>query len=421
MMYSVCGEITDIYEHWVSEHSFPPKPQPFRFEVLTLLSCYYCDHIVPYHRMVEHHQASHYNESFIAITASQPNKCAMCQSTNLVGHFELNHEIFLRTKNANPVFMKDELVMKLNKIDIYKKPQCGYCEAIFESEHELNAHHSVAHPSRDILIKHLCDNRVSHVICGFCSDSVAPKVLLEHFKSHSYGFRCSLCDFQSNDLVVVTMHERTRHQITSFEFRCLEFSDLLQKSYFDTKVVFGNGLVLTKYNLLKTHRDDSAQFEPFILTLVQAQKERFVRMKGNDGTEGSEVNLKIKRTLLNKAMTKLDKIGSKTTLKKTSSSLVQIHKINDIIVKGIPRIDNEDLTRIFLKLCKTIKANISSKDIFKIHRVSKINPTVSVRFKDSAAKLRMLKKSNEKIIRTKEFMDLPNGVCSTFIRIQSQT
>lgn len=170
MMYSVCGEITDIYEHWVSEHSLPPKPQPFRFEVLTLLSCYYCDYIAPYHRMVEHHQASHYNESFIAITASQPNKCAMCQSTELVGHFELDHEIFLQTKNANPVFMKDELVMKLNKIDIHKKPQCGYCEAIFESEHELNAHHSVAHPSRDILIKHLCDNRVSHLICGFCSD-----------------------------------------------------------------------------------------------------------------------------------------------------------------------------------------------------------------------------------------------------------
>lgn len=75
-------------------------------------------------------------------------------------------------------------------------------------------------------------------------------------------------------LALVTHDKQSHGVMNSFEYRCMQFKNRLIRNYLKTKVVFGNGLVLTKQNLLNTKYDDSKQFDVFIEALIKIKKER---------------------------------------------------------------------------------------------------------------------------------------------------
>lgn len=101
---------------------------------------------------------------------------------------------------------------------------------------------------------------------------------LNHVEGRAVGFHCHKCTFDTKDMIELVKHDVSAHGCKgSFDYRCMQFKNRLKRDFLKTRVVFGNGLVVTKQNLLGTKYDDSKQFEVFIDNLIWIKKERYDR------------------------------------------------------------------------------------------------------------------------------------------------
>lgn len=141
------GTIPEVYGHWLSGHTDLTKVKPFWFYVSWPIVCTHCDTVCNYHEMIEHHKVCHPNETFAAVTTINHQKCALCEyvGDEMVEHFTFEHEDLLQSQSFNPARIPEGLLGKLFAIDIHKKRQCGHCDVILETQHEMEAHHSAEH------------------------------------------------------------------------------------------------------------------------------------------------------------------------------------------------------------------------------------------------------------------------------------
>lgn len=143
---SCYGSIEDVYGHWLSGHTDLKNIKPFWFYVTQPIACFHCTkYCVSYHEMVKHFAEKHAgNNAFAVVRQCNRNECALCTyvGTDMLEHFATEHDGLLmqQSKIFNPARLPESLIGDLFAIDIHKKRQCGCCDGIFETQHEVDAH-----------------------------------------------------------------------------------------------------------------------------------------------------------------------------------------------------------------------------------------------------------------------------------------
>lgn len=150
---SCFGTIEDVYGHWLSGHTDLHDVKPFWFYVTQSVACYHCANFnANYHEMIEHHRETHADEPFVVVRPKNRKECALCTyiGDDMCEHFATEHDGLLQSKLFNPARLPESLLGDLFAIDIHKKRQCGWCMAIFETQHEVAAHHIAAHSNQSL-------------------------------------------------------------------------------------------------------------------------------------------------------------------------------------------------------------------------------------------------------------------------------
>lgn len=168
------GTIEDVYGHWLSGHTTElTNVEPFWFYVSGPMTCFHCDTVCTYHEMIQHHNDCHPNEIFAATTQVNRSKCALCKyvGKEMVEHFKDEHEDLLQSQLFNPARLSEGFLGQLFAIDIHKKRQCGKCDVILETQHEMDAHNLTKHDGELVSNEFfnrksaLVINRAVHLVC----------------------------------------------------------------------------------------------------------------------------------------------------------------------------------------------------------------------------------------------------------------
>lgn len=236
--------------------------------------------------MIKHHKEFHRvaAEPFVIVKQNDNKKCALCSYNGLgiVAHFNTMHKFVLKTLSQRklrsvhtPLQLNSTVLEKRLESKVHKKQKCGSCNIVFETERDLRDHHSKCHKTTKMTVKEFYDNHSTHLICSACHAKVDRNLYLGHIEKHAFNFKCHRCDFTTIDMIELVEHDCSQHGLMdSFEYRCIQFKNRLRRDYLKTFVIFGNGLVVTKRNLLNTKYDDSKQFDSFVDALVNIKKER---------------------------------------------------------------------------------------------------------------------------------------------------
>lgn len=234
--------IENVYGHWLSNHTEFPTAKPFLFNVVVMVGCYYCNYSGYYDLLKKHHANNHANAPFVVVRQKNRQECAMCyySGANIVNHFQQIHENDLQAGIYNPVCYSQEMLANILAIDIHKKHRCCYCGDIFETEHEIKMHSFEKHPTQNesfVYGNDLQPNDISHIICGLCDTRIEPADYLAHVRV---------------EIGILREHRQI-------------FANFLK-----TKMVFGNGLVAFKQNLIQSPYDDSSRVQALIQRILNA-------------------------------------------------------------------------------------------------------------------------------------------------------
>ncbi|XP_055302403.1 uncharacterized protein LOC129568480 isoform X2 [Sitodiplosis mosellana] len=410
------GTIEDVYGHWLSGHTDLKNVKPFWFYVTGTLACFYCNFVCNYQEMVKHHQDNHTDEPFAVVTQADPEHDGLFQST-----------LF------NPARLSVGILGKLFAIDIHKKRQCGRCDIILETQHEMEVHQTAEHNGETISSEYF-DGQSAYVICDHCSCKVDGTKFFHHIESHRYNFPCSKCDFKTKNLIDLVVHEKDEHRTNSLNYHCFEFSERLKKQFFNSKVVFGNGLVLTNYNFKNTIYDDSEQFDTFIASLIEKMKRKFNRiMEKRQVKEPDSRATSRAASVISNTSDRVDQVRSLSvdshrnpfrvsSMPSLMTELEQQNQLdNNLSVLGFPRLRNEDLTEMFLKLCKQLKVNVSHRDIVRIYRTNGVIEQVIVKFRNFETKVMVKNSAHTRDVWTNDLFKLPPNEKPTKIFINLHT
>lgn len=258
--------------------------KPFQYIVIEYAACYYCQTIGTYHELIKHHKDCHHTEPFAIVSQSNCKKCALCAyvGSGIIAHFETRHKFVLKTI-SNRILRTAFSPHRLTNADleqrleskVHRKLKCGFCNMLFESDREMRDHHVKCHSTIKIKIKEYYDNHHLHLICNSCRNKVDRNLYINHVKTCAFHFKCSNCDFHTTEMLELVIHDIEHGLMNSFDYRCLQMKNRMKRDYLKTLVIFGNGFVCQKQNLLNTNYDDSKKFYEFIEVLMKYQKERW--------------------------------------------------------------------------------------------------------------------------------------------------
>lgn len=284
--------VKDVHFHWQQAHSKFGTHKPFQYEVVEYVSCFHC---VPlqevvigtHYEMIIHHKQHHPALPFAVVRPNDSKKCALCPyyshlNTSLVAHFQTKHKIRLRQWSPSqmrrikiPFRLSDRQLARLLDKQMHKKQTCGHCGAMYDTQRALRHHHSRVHESLKLAINELHDANVMHLICNCCNRAIDRNLYSSHIQLRSSEFSCQNCAYRTIDLAELVRHDRRDHQLTNtFNRLADQYKSRLKSDYLKTRVVFGNGLVVSKHNLLGTRYDDSEEFYAFTDNLVEIKRER---------------------------------------------------------------------------------------------------------------------------------------------------
>lgn len=163
-----------------------------------------------------------------------------------------------------------------------------------------------------------------------------------------------------------------------------EFKKLLRRIYSKTKVVFVNGMVLIKYNLLSTNLGDSMKFEKFIESLLSIKMEPM-----HDSAEEvivlNQTNGESTPTVSSTTATTITKSSESEPFDQLLTKLKsQNERCNTISIIGIQQKNGEILEDIFHRICLKLKIDIFKIDILEIFRSSE--RIIGVKFRNNRKK-----------------------------------
>lgn len=265
------ANVDDVLTHWSEAHE-TEDPLPFRFHALPLVSCKYCLNLSPFHDLVRHHQQKHPNQPFVAVNPINQNQCACCNfiGDNLIDHFCREHSTIPQDNYENPVCFNEITINQLLEMNLWKKFKCGRCNAIRETDDDIKDHYLEEHKTHEFDRIKFYDNKSVQLIGGCCQLDVDQITFFEHLTNHEHNFCCPNCIFHTNNSFEFMEHSIEAHEI-HIDACTLDLKNISQR-YWNSRYVFGNGLVLHKHNLIGTSIDDSQRFKDFAETFVAKQE-----------------------------------------------------------------------------------------------------------------------------------------------------
>lgn len=213
------SDINEIYNHWHAIH----KPNDCKFEIGHLIGCHYCTFYSNFREMIKHQKNVHQQRSFAIESFLNPEKCGICNKKvgDITEHCTKEHEMLQYTKVVDPVHMNEDLLVELSTF---------YCD------------YSAVH----------------HLISGCCFEQVPATMnaLLYHILCHLEQINCTRCSFSSSDGFKFAKHDC----VQTISDILTRFRRNLHDIFFDTRIVFKNGLTVTRANLIGTGYDNDSSF-----------------------------------------------------------------------------------------------------------------------------------------------------------------
>lgn len=282
----------DVHIHWNAMHTKGDASLSFRFYVEKLTACFYCNIISTYQGMRKHFQECHPHTSFAIVNIAIRNKCGICDQIDgrIDAHFEQAHDVLFLMDIFNPFRLTDACVDQLLAINIHLKVMCMYpeCKKVFDLRSALQKHkidmHNIESPYsycqtfRDLTIQ---------IFVECCQKYLSPTEYLKHLNDHRMRYECGLCEFGSDEISIISHHEHTVHRVVNaFKQRCLDYLKMLHPNYWRTKILFGNGLVLFRYNLISSKKyNDRKEYDAMIDAKIEFERRIFEERIKNGQTE----------------------------------------------------------------------------------------------------------------------------------------
>lgn len=253
------SSVQQVFSHWNSKHT-----KPFRFVPVAMVKCSYCDIVGTYIGLKKHHIEMHSDQIFVVSSPTDPDQCGLCNYTghDLKKHFSKKHTIADKFNVFNPIPMNGEQLNEFKQFQGPKKRQCGHCDEMFEIKDEYLDHHEQDHPSLEPSSDKVYDDKNVHLIAGCCQTKLRPCDLFDHLNEHEFPSICSMCSFQTSDLYEFIVHKVLDHGSDNDPREWCR--QMLQIYFWNSQIVFGNGLVLSKLNLIGSEYDDSNALEEFV-------------------------------------------------------------------------------------------------------------------------------------------------------------
>lgn len=288
----ISGNVASIHEHWQSTH-IEPLAMPFQFNVEMLGKCIDCDMISTFKGLQEHSNSVHRKNYSCYTDLIDSKQCPMCDFTgdskNLRKHFKSSHSWIQEVDMINPNRMKPELIDQLLAIDVHKKYQCDYCDSIFETKKACEDHHKQKHPRKKALVKQVFDNSCTAIKVSCCDTLVRPQNYFSHLSAHQFEYSCPHCNIKFKDITQAALHDLSEHSTSNpVSNRCVLLEKTLRKLFFRSKMIFGNGAVLYKCNLLGSVLDDSETFNGFVQAHHKEHQNEFNHRLGESSDSGTD-------------------------------------------------------------------------------------------------------------------------------------
>lgn len=361
-------EFERLQEHWKMHHA----SKKFQFFAIGIAECFYCSRMDTFQKLQYHHDHRHQPEQFAIVDQLNRTKCGLCQnilhSTGMAEHFKTNHDKCLFDGIFNPIcFTQNEIDWLLKK-----------------------------NPVENVPLK--TPGELEYMVCGHCKCQIDLKktTLKQHLENDPFKYiccaECKLITDNINQLVSYSELTHRTHTANNQRIRLQsEFKARLKKHYYRTKLVFSNGLVLFKHNILNTKLDDRKEFFPFV--------ERFAEQKFNDFNEITDEPKHYEEHTNDFPTPKWQKpinIGKELAIQKNYK--------NNICISGVDGVadDINELLKLFDGLCKAMEVNLSSIDVKTIFKRAKMD--IIVKLKDFEMKREILRAWKE-VHQTKPFYE----------------
>lgn len=302
--FTLCNEFKDVENHWKEQH----QTLPFQFYACGVGACYHCDYIDSYQKLQLHHNYKHPTECLVVVDQQNKSKCGLCHkilaSSDMKSHFKTeHHQNFSFGINSPICFTQDEI---------------EYLSTLNSAPSEIKSF--------------MCGN------CG-AAENMAKMSFQQHIEGDEFKFRCteSSCNTWFKNIKELIEHEATEHALSLNKIKYVnDFNNRLKRHYLRTQIVFGNGLVLFKHNVLNTIFDDRGNFWKF--------KQEFAIKKINESSHEEPIF-------------DMKNIDRKYELRK------QREFSRNLCVTGFPKLNEDNLPQIFIYLCRLFDMNIGEDDI----------------------------------------------------------
>lgn len=384
----VFSNAQEVHDHWLMKHS--KLAAPFQFYAGFSCICIVCKERFRISEIKRHFQVVHPMQPFGMASHLDENNCAICEynGTDLADHFLGSHQIVIDADLFNPMRLTKDDIFHLSSIEVHKKYRCNGCMVIFEIQQQA-IDHKCSHAKRELEVFH--DKIPSYFECGLCGCHMQRTHAKTHF-SKEHDFECWNCDLVESNLDALIVHHNVAHIGLSMEKTKIE----LGKAYLQSKIIFGNGLILNNANVL--HASDNEYdkiqefFEPLPSNLLPSEE---------ISTPCTSVE--------SNAMTTPEPVSEADLTEEEKQTELELQKklLSSVIVYGMTVGNDYEIQNALLKLFKHIKVPLVSDDIHYVRKLSQ--NAVAVKFRERPKKELLLNAASLKGLKTDDFLQLPPG------------
>lgn len=216
-----CTNSRMVYEHWKKKHE--ANGAEFLFKIIKIFRCFYCRHCNTYDDLRAHCKLKHGKE-FAMVDNMNPLKCGLCDfqfkndDTDIIDHFNKCHNM----DGVNPTiklenFLTEELLERVvsEKMEFFSK--------------------------QNDQIMYGCSNPGQKQKCN--ETSCNELEVVAHIRKHNLLFQCNFCEQRLGSMI--KEHNLSAHNRDEETYSIIDVEEDLDK-YLDLKIIFPNGLLLTK-------------------------------------------------------------------------------------------------------------------------------------------------------------------------------
>ncbi|XP_031636739.1 uncharacterized protein LOC116349459 [Contarinia nasturtii] len=221
----VFSTLDELNDHWRFQHS----ALPFKYLLIDLMQCHIgkCRYFSNFQGLRKHHHKQHQKDIFVA---AQNGRCVLCfyAGKDLDKHHCEQLDLIIELRLSNPVMYTEETVAELQTLNGNRRFDCKHCNIIFDTQQEVMYHHRKNHGHQVINIGINGTRPIAGLICGCCKMDISPQTHVSHLKA-------------------VAQERWSKGKTWNAWYRQF-IMDFLK-----TKVLFDNGLVVYKQNLVATN------------------------------------------------------------------------------------------------------------------------------------------------------------------------